>query len=90
MSYVDHSNTDWTPWPRLGRLPHRVQVAVGVAGIISAAAVLFKVREYMSPPLPRTMSKEWQDATKKMNEAKDREAAGPVVINPISRMMEKK
>lgn len=42
-------------------------------------------------PKPTTMSKEWQQATEeKMRSGFEREAAGPVAINPITRALEKK
>lgn len=40
-------------------------------------------------PLPSTMSKEWDDATKNKNLEKEREAAGPVIMNPITRSIKK-
>lgn len=90
MSFVDRSNTEWTPWPRLARVPRQLQVVGGVAAIIGTAAALFGLRAYLAPPLPRTMSKEWQEATKEMGKAKEREAAGPVELNPITRAMERR
>jgi Cytochrome c oxidase subunit IV len=85
MTFVDRSNTNWSPWPRLAGIPQRLQVVGGVAAILATAGVLFTVRKSVSPPLPKTMEKEWKDATAQMSEAKEREAAGPVMVNPITR-----
>lgn len=45
MSFVDRSNTNWTPWPRLAHLPQRVVLVGGVATIMAGAAVMFKLRQ---------------------------------------------
>lgn len=44
MTAVDRSNTNWTPWPRLAGIPHRLQVIGGVLGIMTAAGLLFQYR----------------------------------------------
>lgn len=87
MSYVDRSNTDWAPRYLQG-VPRRVAVFGGVLAIAGTAAVLNNMRRSVAPKPPSTVSKEWEDATAKSFEAKDREAAGPVVVNPISRSRE--
>lgn len=84
-SYVDRSNTNWSPWPRLSGVPQRLQVIGGIGAIMTTAYVLYSVRKSVAPPPPATMSKEWQEATKKRMEAAPREAAGPVAMNPITR-----
>lgn len=89
MTFVDRSNTNWTPFPRLAGVPQRVQVATGVLAIAAGAAGMMYLKTKLSAPLPSTMSKEWKDATKELGNAKEREAAGPVVLNPISRSIEK-
>ncbi|CAN8065854.1 unnamed protein product [Agarophyton chilense] len=83
MTIVDRSNTNWTPWPRLAGIPQRFQVFGGVAAIMGAAALLFQFRASRAN-VPSTLTKEWKDATKKSFEAKEREAADPVVMNPIT------
>jgi hypothetical protein len=88
MSFVDRSNTNWTPWPRLAGIPQRLQVVGGVAAIMATAGVLYNIRKSVAPPPPKTLSKDWADATAKMNEAKEREAGGPVIVNPITRSRE--
>jgi hypothetical protein len=88
MSFVDRSNTNWTPWPRLSGIPPRLQVIGGIVTIFAAAGVLHTISRKSGPPLPKTLSKEWKDATVKSYEAKEREAAGPVVLNPITRSRE--
>jgi hypothetical protein len=86
--FVDRSNTEWSPWPRLAKVPKQLQVVGGVVAIMATAGVLYSVRKAAAPPPPGTMSKEWEDATKKRLEAAPREAAGPVRVNPISRARE--
>jgi hypothetical protein len=88
MPFVDRSNTNWTPWPRLSGIPQRLQVIGGIVTIFAAAGVLHTMSRRSGPPLPRTLSKEWKDATVKSYEAKEREAAGPIVLNPITRSRE--
>jgi hypothetical protein len=88
MPFVDRSNTNWTPWPRLSGIPQRLQVIGGIVTIFAAAGVLHTLSRRSGPPLPRTLSKEWKDATVKSYEAKEREAAGPIVLNPITRSRE--
>lgn len=87
MSYVDRSNTEWAPRYLQG-VPKRFAVVGGVLAIAGTAAVLNSIRRSVAPPPPSTMTKEWKDATVKSLEAKEREAAGPVVVNPIARSRE--
>lgn len=86
--FVDRSNTNWSPWPRLAKVPQQMQVLGGVLTIMGSAYVLYSVRKATAPPPPKTLSKEWADETKKRFEANPREAAGPVRVNPISRSRE--
>jgi Protein of unknown function (DUF1138)/Cytochrome c oxidase subunit IV len=86
--FVDRSNTEWTPWPRLAKVPRNLQVVGGVLAIMSTAGVLYNLRKASAPPPPKTLSKEWSDATKARFEANPREAAGPVRVNPITRARE--
>ncbi|PXF42040.1 hypothetical protein BWQ96_08248 [Gracilariopsis chorda] len=88
MTVVDRSNTNWTPWPRLAAIPQRFQLIGGVAAIMGAAALLLKARTSRAP-VPSTINKEWQDATDAASHAKEREAADPIVLNPISKSMKK-
>jgi Cytochrome c oxidase subunit IV len=89
MSFVDRSNTNWTPFPRLAGIPQRLQVVGGIVTIFIGAGILHRISMKSGPPLPKTMSKEWKEATVKSYEGKEREAAGPVVLNPITRSREK-
>lgn len=89
-NYVDRSNTNWTPWPRLAFLPHRVQVIGGVATIMGGAFLIMKWRMSVGT-LPSTMTKEWKEAAEKESYAKPTEAGGnPVVLNPITKAMREK
>lgn len=87
-NYVDRSNTNWSPWPRLARVPMQLQVFGGVMAIMGAAGVMYTIRKAAAPPPPTTLNKEWSEATKKRFEENPREAAGPVRMNPISRSRE--
>lgn len=90
MTFVDRSNTNWTPWPRLAHLPQRVQVAGGVGAIICGAYLIMQWRSSVGV-MPGTMSKEWQAATEKESYAKPMESgADPVVLNPITKAMREK
>lgn len=88
---VDRSNTNWTPWPRLAHIPHRVQVVGGVAIIISSAYAMMKWRTHVGGKLPSTITKEWEEATDKLSYAKPTESgADPVVLNPITKSLKDK
>lgn len=87
MTFVDQSNTNWTPWPRLANVPQRAQVVGGVATIMFSAFLMMQWRR-RSGTKPITMSKEWREATEKESNAKPTESgADPVVMNPISKAM---
>ncbi|CDF34276.1 unnamed protein product [Chondrus crispus] len=91
MTVVDRSGTDWTPWPRLAGVPKRLQIVGGVAAIMGAAGVFFEWRRRVGGPLPSTVTKEWQEATAKRSEAMPMESnADPVVLNPITKSIQKK
>lgn len=86
MSFVDRSNTNWTPWPRLAKVPQNVQVVGGIASIMFSAYVMLKWRQSKAGPLPSTISKEWADETEKLSNAKETESgAEPLVMNPITK-----
>lgn len=84
---MDRSGTNWTPFPRLAGIPHRVQVVGGVLIMMGAAYITVQMRQRSGGKLPTTMTKEWEEAAKKSMDAKEREAADPVVLNPISKSM---
>mmetsp|Transcript_33989 Transcript_33989/g.83294 ORF Transcript_33989/g.83294 Transcript_33989/m.83294 type:complete len:86 (+) Transcript_33989:66-323(+) len=85
MAIVDRSGTDWSPW----RGSFRGQFIAGSLGIFGVAYGLWWYQR-INRNIPRTVNKEWEEATKKLNMAKPREAAGPVMVNPIMRYREQK
>mmetsp|Transcript_16350 Transcript_16350/g.33295 ORF Transcript_16350/g.33295 Transcript_16350/m.33295 type:complete len:87 (+) Transcript_16350:133-393(+) len=85
MAIVDRSATDYSPIR--GGNP-RVQVVLGTAAVVGAGVGMFMWR-YNKRNIPRTMTKEWQDATDELNRAKPTEAGTVVVVNPIRHFGEK-
>ena len=45
QDFVDRSNTNWTPWPRLAKvMSHNAQVVLGVGMIMGAAGLMMMWR----------------------------------------------
>ena len=85
----DLSNTEYVPWKWMNRFSRRTNIILGTGTALLLAGA-WQAWSDRNRTRPHTLSPEWKAAEQERRLHKEREAAGPVEMDPIDRVFRAK